>query len=161
MFDDPQFWIFVAFVILIIAVFKPLRTKLVSGLDNKINEIKDSINQAEKIKNEAQQTLSEIKIRHNDMKQELEAIQNKAKERIAFIEQLSNQKLNEQIKKRKELVKVKIDQMARDANMQVQQNIVQNSIAATIEILEKKLNQSEKQKLINQSIVELNSILKH
>ena len=161
MFDDPQFWVFVAFVIFIVAVFKPVRTMIISGLDTKINEIKDSIDQAEKIKNEAQQTLSEIKKRQNDVKQEIEAIQNEARERITFIEQLSNQKLNEQIKKRNELVKVKIDQMARDANMQVQQYIVKNAITATIEILEKKLNQSEKQKLVNQSIVELSSVLKH
>jgi len=133
----------------------------ISSMDNKINEIKDSIDQAEKIKNEAQQTLSEIKKRQNDVKQEIEVIQNEARERITFIEQLSNQKLNQQIKKRNELVKVKIDQMARDANMQVQQYIVKNAITTTIEILEKKLNQSEKQKLVNQSIVELSSVLKH
>ena len=161
MFDDPQFWVFVAFVIFIVAVFKPVRTMFISSMDNKINEIKDSIDQAEKIKNEAQQTLSEIKKRQNDVKQEIEVIQNEARERITFIEQLSNQKLNQQIKKRNELVKVKIDQMARDVNMQVQQYIVKNAITATIEILEKKLNQSEKQKLINQSIVELSSVLKH
>ena len=161
MFDDPQFWFFVAFVIFIVAVFKPVRTMIISSMDNKINEIKDSIDQAEKIKNEAQQTLSEIKKRQNDVKQEIEVIQNEARERITFIEQFSNQKLNQQIKKRNELVKVKIDQMARDANMQVQQYIVKNAITATIEILEKKLNQSEKQKLVNQSIVELSSVLKH
>ena len=51
--------------------------------------------------------------------------------------------------------------MDRDANMQIQQYMVQNAITATIEILEKKLNQSEKQKLVNQSIVELSSALKH
>ena len=67
MFDDPQFWVFVAFVIFIVAVFKPVRTMFISSMDNKINEIKDSIDQAEKIKNEAQQTLSEIKRRQNSL----------------------------------------------------------------------------------------------
>ena len=161
MFDDPQFWVFVAFVIFIVAVFKPVRTMLITGLDNKINEIKDYIDQAEKIKNEAQQTLSEIKKRQIDVKQEIETIQNEAKEKITYIEQRSNQKLKEQIKKRNVLVKAKIDQIVRDANMQAQQYIVQNTITATIDILEKKLDQLEKQKLINQSIVELSSVLKH
>jgi len=161
MLNDPQFWIFVAFVIFVIAVFKPVRAMLASGLDNKINEIKNSIDQAEKIKNEAQQMLSEIKQRQNEVKQEIKIIQNEAKEKITLIEQQSNQKLNEQIKKRKILAKAKIEQMARDANMQVHQHIVQNAIKVTIEILEKKLDQSKKQKLINQSIAELNSTLKH
>ena len=89
------------------------------------------------------------------------ALRKEVEEKIIFIEQQFNQKLNEQIKKRNELVKIKINQMTRDANMQVQQYMVQNAITATIEILEKKLNQSGKQKLVNQSIVELSSVLKH
>ena len=161
MFHDPQFWVLVAFIIFIVIVFKPVRSMLILGLDKRIKEIKDNIQKAETIKNEAQQILSEIKKRQNALKQDIEFIQNEAKEKITLIEKISTKKLNEQIKKRNELVKVKIKQMVRDANIQIQKYIVQNTIAATIEILEKKLNQSEKQKLINKSIIELNSVLKH
>jgi len=161
MFSDPQFWVFVAFVVFVIAIFKPVRTMLLSSLDIKINEIKNNISQAEKIKNEAQQTLSTIKKRQNALKQELQIIQNEAKEKITIIEKHTNHKLNEQIKKHNQLTKDRIKQMTRDANMQVQQYIVQNAINATIKILEKKLDQVEKQKLIKQSIRELHSILNH
>ena len=51
--------------------------------------------------------------------------------------------------------------MIRDTNTEVQNYIVEKAIKTTIKILEKKLNQSDKQKLINKSVVELNSILKH
>ena len=97
MFSDPQFWVFVAFVIFIVAIFKPVRNILASGLDDKINEIKNSIDQAEEIKNEAQQTLSKIQKRQNEIKQEIKVIQNEAKEKINYLEQRSNQKLKEQI----------------------------------------------------------------
>ena len=60
MLNDPQFWVFVAFVIFITAIFKPLKKILIVNLDKKINEIKNSINKAEEIKNEAQKNLSEI-----------------------------------------------------------------------------------------------------
>ena len=159
MFSDPQFWVFVAFVIFIIAVFKPVRTMFTSGLEHRINVIKNTIDQAEKIKNEAQQTLSEIKKRQNDVKLEVQTIQNNAREKITLIKKQSNQKLNEQIKKRNALAKIKIEQMTRDANMKVQQYIVQNAIQATIEIINNKLVQLEKQKLINQSIAELNIVV--
>ena len=161
MFGDPQFWVFVAFVIFCIAIFKPVRKILASGLDKKIKEIKNSIEQAEKIKNEAQITLSEIKKRQNEVKQEIEIIQNNAKEKIISIEQMFNQKLNEQIKKRNELAKIKIEQIVRDTNLQVQNYIVQNAMKTTVLLLEKKLDQNEKQKLINDSITELNIALKH
>ena len=161
MFHDPQFWILVAFIIFIIAIFKPVRSMLVSVLDSKIAEINNSINEAEKIKTESQQTLTEIKKRQNDVKNEILIIQNEGKEKINLIEKYSNEKLKEQINKRNQLGKLKIEQMTRDANIQVQKYIVQYAINTTIKILEKKLDKFEKQILIDHSIKELSSILKN
>ena len=50
MFSDPQFWVFIAFIIFIGALIKPVRKILSVNLGNKIQEIKNSINEAEKIK---------------------------------------------------------------------------------------------------------------
>ena len=161
MFSDPQFWVFIAFVIFVAITFKPIKKIFTSSLDNKIKIIKNNIDQAEKIKNEAQNTLSQIKKRQNDVKLEIEEIQNKAKEKLAKIEKIFSQKLSEQIKKRNELAKIKIEQIVRDTNLQIQNYIVQNAIKTTVLLLEKKLDQNEKQKLINDSISELNIALKH
>ena len=161
MLSDPQFWVLVAFIIFIGLIYRPVKKILTSNLDFKINEIKDSLNQAEKIKKDAQQTLSEIKKRQNEVKQEIIVIQKEARDKISLIENNSHIKLKEQINKRNELAKIKIDQMTRDANISVQRYIAQTAIAATIDILEKKLNDQEKQKLINQSMIELNSALKN
>ena len=161
MFSDPQFWVFIAFVIFVAIIFKPIKKIFTSSLDNKIKTIKNNIDQAEKIKNEAQNTLSQIKKRQNDVKLETEEIQNKAKEKLANIEKLFSQKVSEQIKKRNELAKIKIEQLVRDTNLQIQNYIVQNAIKTTVLLLEKKLDQKEKQKLINDSVSELNIALKH
>ena len=161
MFSDPQFWVFIAFVIFVAITFKPIKKIFTSSLDNKIKIIKNNIDQAEKIKNEAQNTLSQIKKRQNDVKLETEEIQNKAKEKLAKIEKIFSQKLSEQIKKRNELAKIKIEQIVRDTNLQIQNYIVQNAIKITVLLLERKLDQNEKQKLINHSISELNIALKH
>ena len=85
----------------------------------------------------------------------------KEKRKSTLIEKYSNEKLKEQIKKRNQLAKLKIEQMTRDANIQVQKHIVQYAINTTIKILEKKLDKFEKQILIDHSIKELNSILKN
>ena len=161
MLHDPQFWILIAFIIFIAVVFKPIKIILTKGLDKKIFEIKNSIEEAEKIKRQAQLTLSEIKKRENDLKGEIDTSQNDAKEKLSLIEKNINKKLEEKINKHNELTINRIEQMTRDANVEVQNYIVQNAIETTFAILEKKLNQSEKQKLINTSISELNSILKH
>jgi len=161
MFNDPQFWVLVSFIIFVGIVFVFLRKMILTSLDNKIAEIKNRIDEAEKIKNEAQQALSEINKRQNDVKKEIELIQNESKEKINFLELQFNEKLAEQINKKENLTNVKIEQMTREANTQVQKYIVDTAIKATIQILEKKLDENEKQSLINQSIKELNSTLKN
>ena len=161
MFNDPQFWVFIAFIIFIGVMIKPVRRILSINLGNKIKEIKDSINQAEKIKNDAQLTLSEVKKRQNEVKREIDLIEKEAKEKITMIEKNAHSKLIDQINKRNALASVKIDQMTRDANTEIQKHITQIAISATVNILEKKLNDKEKQNLINQSVNELGSALKN
>ena len=161
MFSDPQFWVFIAFIIFLGVIIKPVRKILSINLGDKIQEIKDSIDQAEKIKNDAQLTLSEVKKRQNEVKGEIDLIEKEAKEKITMIEKSAHSKLIDQINKRNALASVKIDQMTRDANTEIQKHITQIAISATVNILEKKLNDKEKQNLINQSVNELGSALKN
>ena len=161
MFNDPQFWVLIAFIIFIGIIFNPIRKILLSGLDSKINDIKESIGQAEKLKNDTQQTLSEIKKRQNEVKIEIQNIQKEARHKISLIENNSHTKLKEQINKRNDLEKIKIEQITRDANTYILQYISQTAITASINILKKKLNEKQKQNLINQSIAELNTVLKN
>ena len=161
MFSDPRFWVFIAFIIFIGVMIKPVRKILLINLGDKIQEIKDSIDQAEKIKNDAQLALSEIKKRQNEVKGEIDLIEQEAKEKITIIEKNAHTKLIDQINKRNALASVKIDQMTRDANTEIQKHITQIAISATVNILEKKLNDKEKQNLINQSVNELESVLKN
>ena len=57
MFSDPQFWVAVAFVAFIAAVFNPVRKMVTTSLDAQIKDIKDKIEEAENLKNETQVSL--------------------------------------------------------------------------------------------------------
>ena len=159
MFSDPQFWVFIAFIIFIGAIAKPVQKILSINLGDKIQEIKNSIDEAEKIKNEAQLFLSEIKKRQNEVKGEIDLIQQKAKEKITIIEKNAYTKLIDQLNKRKTLTSNKIDQMTRDANTDIQKHITKIAFSATVNILEKNLNDKERKNLISQSVNELRSVL--
>jgi F-type H+-transporting ATPase subunit b len=161
MFSDPQFWVAVAFFAFIAAVFNPIRKILTTNLDAQIKDIKNKIEEAENLKNETQITLSEIKQRQNDVQVEIQAIHNKAEYKVKQLEELSENKLKDQIIKRQVLAEAKIDQLTRDANNFIQSHITSTAIAATILILQEKLNTEEQQNLINKSIQELGSILKN
>ena len=51
--------------------------------------------------------------------------------------------------------------MTREANLTIQKHVSQTAIEAVTHILEKKLDKVEKQKMINQSIKDLSSVLKN
>tara|TARA_Y100001970_G_scaffold126701_1_gene156664 strand:+ start:619 stop:1104 length:486 start_codon:yes stop_codon:yes gene_type:complete len=161
MFSDPQFWVAVAFVAFIAAIFNPVRKILTTSLDAQIKNIRNKIEEAENLKNETQITLSEIKQRQNDIKSEIKTIHEEAENKVKQIEQSSEAKLKDQITKRQVLAKTKINQLARDANNLIQSQITSIAIEATISIIKDKLNTEEQQKLINTSIQELNSTLKN
>jgi|TARA_B110000116_G_scaffold162892_1_gene140833 F-type H+-transporting ATPase subunit b len=161
MFSDPQFWVAIAFIIFILAIFNPVRKILNSSLDTKINEIKESIEEAENLKNDTQVTLSEIKKRQNEVELEIKEIHLNSKNKIKILESQAQIKLSEQNSKRESLAKAKIEQMVRDANLMVKQHITQTAINAAVIVLEKKLNAEEKQNLINQSIKDLESVFKN
>ena len=161
MISDPQFWVAIAFIIFILSIINPVRKILNSSLDGKIKEIKESIEEAEHLKNDTQVILSEIKKRQNEVELENKVIHSNAKEKIKILESQAKIKLTEQSKKREVLTKTKIEQMVREANLLVQNQITQTAISAAIAVLEKKLNSEEKGNLINQSIKDLGIALKN
>ena len=161
MFTDPQFWVAVAFFIFVAAIFNPIRKILTNNLDTQIKQIKLSIDEAENLKNEAQIALSEIKQRQSEVQKEIELIHQDAEKKIKKIEETTEQKLKSQIQKKQILVSVKIDQLIRDANNEIQQHITSTAIEATVILLQKKLDLNAKKNIINVSISELNSVLKN
>ena len=161
MFSDPQFWVAVAFVAFIVAIFNPVRKILTSSLDTQIKDIKNKIDEAENLKNETQTTLSEIKKRQNDVQIEIQDIHKDAEKKVKQLEENAEAKLKDQIAKRQILAEAKIDQLTRDANNLIQSHISSTAITATISILQQKLNNQEQQKLIDKSIEELGSALKN
>ena len=161
MFSDPQFWVAVAFIAFIAAIFNPVRKILTSSLDAQIKDIRNKIDEAENLKNETQTTLSEIKKRQNDVQIEIQDIHKDAEKKVKQLEVNAEAKLKDQVAKRQILVEAKIDQLTRDANNLIQSHISSTAIAATISILQQKLDNQEQQKLIDKSIEELGSALKN
>ena len=161
MFSDPQFWVAVSFFLFILAIFNPVRKILLTSLDTQIVEIKNKINESEDIKNEAQKTLSELKIRESEVEKEVKELELNSENKIQELTKLSSIKLSEQIEKRKILADNKIDQFLREINSSIKEYISNVAIEATSHILINNLSSEKRSDLIKDSIKELNNILKN
>ena len=161
MFSDPQFWVAVSFLLFIAAIFNPVRKILKSNLDAQIEEIRNTIQEAENIKNEAQKTLSELLKREAEVENEINELKLDSEKKIIELKNLSSRKLDEQIERRKILAENKIDQIFRDANISIKNYIADASIESVTHVLKNNLSTQKKSELINKSINELNIVLKN
>lgn len=160
-FSDPQFWVAISFLLFILAIFNPVRKILISSLDSQINEIKNRIEETENIKNESQKTLSELKKRESEVEKEIQDLKSKSDEKISHLKNDSQKKLSEQIEKRKLLAENRIEQFIRDTNLSIKNHISNVAIEATTNILNNNLSSEKRSDLINDSIKQLNSVLKN
>ena len=107
MFSDPQFWVAVSFFLFIVVIFNPVRKLLVSSLDTQIDEIKTKISESDNLKNEAQKTLSELKQRELEVMKEIQLLNIDSDKKIQELKEISSKKYNDQIEKKKYLLKIK------------------------------------------------------
>ena len=161
MFSDPQFWVAVSFILFILAIFNPVRKILTSSLDTQINDIKNKIEETEKLKNEAQKLLSELKNRELQVEKEIIDLKLRSDEKINEIKKISANKLKEQIERRKLLAENKIEQFVRDINLSIKNYIANAAIEATTYVLNNNMTSEKKTELINESIKELSTVLKN
>ncbi|MDA9749158.1 hypothetical protein N9U75_03295 [Pelagibacteraceae bacterium] len=160
MFSDPQFWVAVSFILFIAAIFNPVRKILTSSLDAQIKDIKNKIDEVENLKNEAQKALNELKERETKVEKEIQNLNLESEKRIAELKDISTSKLTDQIEKRKILAENKIEQILRDTKLSIKNYISNVTIEVTTNIIQKNLSNQKKIDLINQSIDDLNSVLK-
>ena len=161
MFSDPQFWVAVSFILFIAAIFNPVRKILTSSLDAQIKDIKNKIDEVENLKTEAQKALDELRERESKVEKEIQNLKLESEKRIAELKDISTTKLTDQIEKRKILAENKIEQLVRDTNNSIKNYISSVAIEATRNILLQNLSKDKKSDLIEESITELNSILKN
>ncbi len=161
MFSDPQFWVAVSFFLFIAAIFNPVRKVLTSNLDTQINEIKSKIDDAEKLKMDAERTLSELKQRQLEVENEINKLKIESDKKIDDLKNLSSKKLSEQIEKKKLLADSKIQQLIRDTNIGIKNYITNVAVETAVTILQQNLSNEKKSELIDKSVNDFESILKN
>ena len=80
--NDPTFWVAVAFVIFVVLVFKPGRNAIGGALDEKIAQIRNEVDEAQRLREEAQASLAAYQRQQRDAAQEAEALMARAQAEI-------------------------------------------------------------------------------
>ena len=153
--QDPTFWVAVAFVVFVVLVFKPIKGALIGGLDAKITEIRQEVEEAEKLREEAQSLLANYQRQQRQAIQDAEAIVARAKEEAERHRAEADEAMKDMVRRQEEQAREKIAQAEAAAIQEVRSMSVELAMAAAEKLLADRLAGDEGSRLIDNSIEDI------
>ena len=153
---DTAFWVLIAFLI-VIGVFARagLHKMMASGLDKRANRIADEINEARKMREEAQELLAQYQRRQREAESEAAAIIEQAKKDAKILAAEARDKINAQMERRAKAAEDKIARAEAQALSEVRGRAADVAINAAREIIRERMDTGAQNAFIEKSIAEL------
>ena len=142
-------------MILIAGIAKPVWLGITSALDSRAERIRASLDDAAKLREEAQHLLAEYQRKQRDATAECEEIIAGAETAAARLATEAGEKLEQALKRREQLAIDKIAQAEAEALQHVRDTTVDIAIAAARAILEQRVDAATGNVLVDRTIAEL------
>ena len=158
--STPEFWVAVSFFgfIALIYYFK-VPAKLGEALDKRALQIRTELDEARKLREEAQAILADYKQRQLEATEEAEKIIAQAKREAELLAEETKVKLRDSLERRTKLAEDKIAQAEAQAIGEVRSTAVDLAVQSARKIMADKVDASMSDKLISASISDLKSKL--
>tara|TARA_B000000565_G_scaffold247157_1_gene216353 strand:- start:369 stop:866 length:498 start_codon:yes stop_codon:yes gene_type:complete len=159
---DATFWVAISFFIFLGVLFYfKVPQKVFGALNESINKIKKDIDEAEKLKEEAKNILSEYEAKLSKSKVEVDLmIKNAQKESETNIIKINDQ-FHSIFENRKKMAEDKIKQMKLQATKDIKNYSVEVAIIALEKIIKNSVDKKKLDKIYISSIDEAKKILKN
>lgn len=155
-----EFWVAVAFVMFIGAlVYMGIPQKLLQSLDQRSARIKAELDEARRLRDEAEELLAEYQRRQREAEREAEAIIAEARNEAERIAAEARGKMEEFIARRNKLAETKIGQAEAQALADVRAAAADAAIAAAEKILREAAKGKIAEELVAQGIADLKTKL--
>ena len=154
-FHDPELAVAVAFVIAIVLVSKKVWQALSSLLDERAAKIKAELDEAQKLKDDAQKTLGQFQRKQRDALQEAQAIVAHAREDAVRFAERAKRDLEAAIDRRQRLAAEKIALAEAKALAEIRNAAVEIAIGAARHVIVERLGDAQGQALVDRAIAEL------
>jgi len=159
MLQDPTFWVAVAFFLFIAAVGKKGVAAASSALDARGKAIGAEIQEAEKLREEAQSLLAEYKRKQRDALSEAEEILDHAKLEAQRLTAKAEADIEAALRRREQAALDKIAQAEAKALQEVRNRAIDVAMAAAAKLLESNLDNDRLNALVDDSIGNLSQKL--
>lgn len=155
MFSDPTFWVGLAFVLVVAVGFRKIAGKVTAGLDARAAAIRAQIEEARKLREDAQALLADYQHKQRDAMAEAEKIIAAAKAEAARLKAQAEQDLEAALARRKEQALERIAQSEAQALAQVRNTAVDAALAAAEALIAGKLDAARRDAIADTAIADL------
>ena len=154
-FEKPETWILVAFIIFIAAVYRPASRAITGKLDGRTAAIKSELDEAQRLREEAQHTLAEYQRKQRDALAEAEGIIAEARDEAKRITENVQARTEETLKRREQQAIDMIAAAEARAVADVRALAADVAIEATRQILTETVEGQKGDDLVNEAIREV------
>jgi F-type H+-transporting ATPase subunit b len=158
-YEDPQFLVLVAFVITIALIGKTVYQKISAALDERSEGIRDDIEEATRLREEAQDLLASYERKQRAAVGEAQAIAERAKGEAEFLAEKASKDLDAMIERRKRQAKDRIAQAEISARDEIRAAAIDVAMEASKRILADKVTGKKGDALVDAAIKDLPSLL--
>ena len=158
---DATFWVAVSFIIFILAlVYLKVPNKINETLSKMILDIKNEIDESEKLRNESKLLLNNAQSKLEQAKIETKKIQEQAKKDSENLILEMNDKFHKSAEIKKNLAQTKISQMKNQALKDIKNTSVKIAVNSVKKILSTSVDQSKLDNLFDKNLEASKELLK-
>ena len=158
---DATFWVAVSFFIFLAGlIYLKVPQKVNGSLDEKIKQIKNELDEAEKLKNESKNLLSDYENKIDASKKETKEIINLSKKQSEKIIIEKTNKFHQNMDLKKKNVEQKIVQLKEDALQDIKRASIKISIDAVTNLIKNSVDKNKLEKVYIKGLEQIKTALK-
>ena len=154
--QDPYVWTGSALLtVLLIALWVKAPKTIADALDKRAEKIRDELDRARALREEAQELLAQEQRRQRDAAGEIEDIVTQAKQDAAAMAEETRKQLDAQLARRSKMAEDKIAQAEAQAVAEIRSRAADLAVAAAAQLIQGQITDAQKTGLIDQAIDDL------
>ena len=152
---DASFWVAAAFVVFVGVLARLAYRRVVEALDARAERIRDEIEEARNLREEAQQHLANCQRKHRDAVKEAEEIVAQAKADAERMAAQAVADLEAEVKRRAELARAKIARAEAQVIEEIRDAAVDVAVGAAGRLVRERLGEEQARGIVDDAISEL------
>lgn len=155
---DPMFFYSIAFALFFVVVYWKLRKPLLSWIDGEIFKIRHELDEAKKLRAEAEAVLADTRAKQHAAMAQSEEIVRLAKLDTEHMKQKASDELREILARQERMAAERIRQAEHEAESEIRAAAIRLAVNIARETLAQRADGEMGRKLVEQSIAEIGSV---